>query len=89
METRGATGEYDAANDSYTLHACSQSAGGLRSQAASIMGLPNEKLRVITDDVGGAFGMKTPVYPEYSRCWWPRANSAGRCIGNRRARKPS
>ena len=26
METRGATGEYDAANDSYTLHACSQSA---------------------------------------------------------------
>ena len=29
------------------------------------MGLPNEKLRVITEDVGGAFGMKTPVYPEY------------------------
>ena len=32
---------------------------------ASIMGVPNEKLRVITDDVGGAFGMKTTVYPEY------------------------
>ena len=29
------------------------------------MGVPNEKLRVITEDVGGAFGMKTPVYPEY------------------------
>ena len=65
METRGATGVYDKANDSYTLYACSQGADSLRAQAAAIMGVPNEKLRVITDDVGGAFGMKTPVYPEY------------------------
>ncbi|HKS86137.1 MAG TPA: xanthine dehydrogenase family protein molybdopterin-binding subunit, partial [Pseudolabrys sp.] len=65
LETRGATGVYDAAKDSYTLYACSQSADGLRAQAASIMGVANEKLRVITRDVGGAFGMKTTVYPEY------------------------
>jgi aerobic carbon-monoxide dehydrogenase large subunit len=65
METRGATGQYDAASDSYTLRACSQSADGMRGQAASIMGIPNEKLRVITQDVGGAFGMKTTCYPEY------------------------
>jgi carbon-monoxide dehydrogenase large subunit len=65
METRGATGVYDKTNDSYTLYACSQGADSLRAQAAAIMGVPNEKLRVITDDVGGAFGMKTPVYPEY------------------------
>ncbi len=65
METRGATGVYDKENDSYTLRACSQSADGLRGQAASIMGVPNDKLRVITEDVGGAFGMKTTVYPEY------------------------
>ena len=65
METRGATGVYDKASDSYTLYACSQSADSLRAQAAAIMGVPNEKLRVITQDVGGAFGMKTPVYPEY------------------------
>ena len=65
METRGATGEYDAANESYTLHACSQSADAMRGQAASIMGVPNEKLRVLTADVGGAFGMKTTCYPEY------------------------
>ena len=66
LETRGATGEYDAASDSYTLHACSQSADALRGQGAAIMGVPNEKLRVITEDVGGAFGMKTPFYPEYA-----------------------
>lgn len=65
METRGATGVYDAASDSYTLHCCSQSADAMRVQAASIMGVPNEKLRVITEDVGGAFGMKTTCYPEY------------------------
>jgi carbon-monoxide dehydrogenase large subunit len=65
METRGATGAYDAAKDSYTLHACSQSADGLRGQVAAVMGMPNDKLRVITEDVGGAFGMKTPCYPEY------------------------
>jgi carbon-monoxide dehydrogenase large subunit len=65
METRGATGEYDAATGSYTLHACSQSADAMRGQAASIMAVPNEKLRVLTGDVGGAFGMKTTCYPEY------------------------
>jgi carbon-monoxide dehydrogenase large subunit len=66
METRGATGEYDLAAQSYTLHACSQSADALRNQGAAIMGVGNDKLRVTTDVVGGAFGMKTPFYPEYA-----------------------
>ncbi|HET9174971.1 MAG TPA: xanthine dehydrogenase family protein molybdopterin-binding subunit [Pseudolabrys sp.] len=65
METRGATGAYDKATDRYTLHVCSQSADSLRNLIAAVMGVPNEKLRVITEDVGGAFGMKTPPYPEY------------------------
>ncbi|HXZ45380.1 MAG TPA: xanthine dehydrogenase family protein molybdopterin-binding subunit [Pseudolabrys sp.] len=65
METRGATGVYDKASDSYTLHVCSQGADSLRNQTAAVMGVPPEKLRVITEDVGGAFGMKTPPYPEY------------------------
>jgi aerobic carbon-monoxide dehydrogenase large subunit len=65
METRGATGTYDAKTESYTLYACSQSADAMRAQGAAVMGLPPEKLRVLTADVGGAFGMKTPFYPEY------------------------
>ena len=32
---------------------------------AAVMNIPKEKLRVITEDVGGAFGMKTGAYPEY------------------------
>ena len=65
METRGATGVYDAKTESYTLYACSQSAGVVRNQTASVLGVEPSKVRVITEDVGGAFGMKTPVYPEY------------------------
>jgi aerobic carbon-monoxide dehydrogenase large subunit len=65
METRGATGVYDHATASYTLYACSQGADSLRGQVAAVMGVSNDKLRVITEDVGGAFGMKTPCYPEY------------------------
>jgi carbon-monoxide dehydrogenase large subunit len=65
METRGATGVYDAKTESYTLYACSQSAGTVRNQTAPILGVEPNRLRVITEDVGGAFGMKTPVYPEY------------------------
>jgi carbon-monoxide dehydrogenase large subunit len=65
MEPRGATARYDAASESYTLRSCSQGAGPQRDQLLAVTGLPREKLRVVTDDVGGAFGMKTPSYPEY------------------------
>jgi carbon-monoxide dehydrogenase large subunit len=65
MEPRGASASYDASSDSYTLRACSQGAGSLRDAVASVSGLKNEQLRVITEEVGGAFGMKTPIYPEY------------------------
>jgi len=66
METRGATGLWDKEKEAYTLHACSQSAFALQGPGAAVMGVPPEKLRIITEDVGGAFGMKTPFYPEYA-----------------------
>jgi len=65
MEPRGATAAYDAANDSYFLRCCSQSARALRDGLAPILGVANQKLRVVTEDVGGAFGLKTGPYPEY------------------------
>jgi carbon-monoxide dehydrogenase large subunit len=64
MEPRGATASYDPATDTYTMRACSQSAGTLRENILGIMNWPKEKLRVITEDVGGAFGLKTGAYPE-------------------------
>jgi carbon-monoxide dehydrogenase large subunit len=65
MEPRGASAIYDAAADLTTLRACSQSAGSLRDNILAIMNWPKARLRVITEDVGGAFGLKSGAYPEY------------------------
>ena len=65
LEPRGATASYDATTDSYTLRVCTQGAGAVRDILVAIMQVPKERLRVQTDDVGGAFGLKTGPYPEY------------------------
>ena len=65
MEPRGATASYDPSAESYFLRCCSQSARALRDGLAPILGVPNQRLRVTTEDVGGAFGLKTGPYPEY------------------------
>lgn len=66
LETRGATASYDKEAGTYLLRCCSQGARTLRDAMAGVMGLPNDKLRVITEDVGGAFGFKVGTYPEYA-----------------------
>ncbi|MFL5084773.1 MAG: xanthine dehydrogenase family protein molybdopterin-binding subunit [Xanthobacteraceae bacterium] len=65
MEPRGASASYDPATDSYVLRASSQGVGPLRDAMLPVMGFKREQLTVLTDDIGGAFGMKTSVYPEY------------------------
>ena len=65
MEPRGATASYDRADDKYTLRVCSQGARMLRDDLIAILKIPKERLRVLTEDVGGAFGLKTGAYPEY------------------------
>jgi aerobic carbon-monoxide dehydrogenase large subunit len=65
IEPRGVTASYDKASGRYTLRACSQSAGALRDNIVAIMNWPKERLHVITEDVGGAFGLKTGAYPDY------------------------
>ncbi len=66
LEPRAAVAEYDAASDRHTIHVGSQGAFGMRGAiAAHILGVAKEKVRVLTPNVGGSFGMKAPVYPEY------------------------
>jgi carbon-monoxide dehydrogenase large subunit len=66
MEPRSAIGEYDAAADHWTLRVCSQGVFGLKNQLAKdILQVPPEKVRVLTGNVGGSFGMKIFCYPEY------------------------
>ena len=65
METRNAIGVYDKAKDDYTIYVTSQGAANLRGGIArGVLNLPIEKVRVITKDVGGGFGMKGFLYPE-------------------------
>ena len=65
MEPRGATASYDKAADSFHLRVCSQGARAMRDAMAQVMKIGNDKIRVTTEDVGGAFGLKTGPYPEY------------------------
>jgi carbon-monoxide dehydrogenase large subunit len=65
MEPRAALASYDAAADKFTLYSGSQGAAFQRDGIAAMLKLPKEKLRLITGDVGGGFGMKTGAYPEY------------------------
>ncbi|HWX48887.1 MAG TPA: xanthine dehydrogenase family protein molybdopterin-binding subunit [Roseomonas sp.] len=71
METRGALAEYDAASGRFTLHAGTQGSWLVKDFLAnSVFHLPPENFRVITPDVGGGFGMKLYMYPEYALCCW-------------------
>ena len=62
---RGAIGVHDAATDSFTLHTSSQGSGYLRrTLAGPVLRIAPARLRVVTPDVGGAFGAKLFPYPE-------------------------
>jgi len=65
MEPRGALAEYDAATERYTLIQGSQGSHKLRDWfAKNILKVPLDKVRVISPDVGGAFGMKNFLFNE-------------------------
>ena len=65
IEARAAIGDYSADSDSYTLYTTSQNPHGVRSQiAGQILQVPETRLRVVSPDVGGGFGMKGGPYPE-------------------------
>jgi len=65
MEPRAALISYDAANDSYIVHTPSQGVNMTRRQFAGYTNLSEDKFRVEVKDVGGGFGQRSTVYPEY------------------------
>jgi len=71
MEPRNAIAEYDPATDRSTLYTSTQGPHFVRNPLAdAILKLPKEKLRVVTPNVGGGFGMKAFVYPEQALVVW-------------------
>jgi carbon-monoxide dehydrogenase large subunit len=65
MEPRAALASYDKASERFTIQVPTQGVSGNRATLAKNMNLPNEKVRVLTANVGGSFGMKNISYPEY------------------------
>ena len=71
MEPRSVIGDYNSADDAYTLYTSSQNPHGVRSiLAGAVFKLPEIKIRVIAPDVGGGFGMKGDIYPEDGLVLW-------------------
>jgi carbon-monoxide dehydrogenase large subunit len=65
MEPRACAGVYEAAEGRYTLHACTQGTAGMRGQLMNTLGVSDDKVDVVADDVGGGFGVRYNIYPEY------------------------
>ncbi len=71
IEPRGAIGDYQESDDSYTLFTSSQNPHGARQMlCSSVFRIPETKLRVISPDVGGGFGMKADAYPDDGLVLW-------------------
>ncbi len=66
IEPRAVNGHYDAARDHYTLYSVTQGVTGLRTQVATTLGLSEDKLDVVAQDVGGGFGVRSSAHPEHA-----------------------
>jgi carbon-monoxide dehydrogenase large subunit len=70
MEPRGALADYDAATGRFTVYAGNGGAVRLKHDLATILGVPPEQVRVFMQDVGGNFGTRGMIYPEFALVAW-------------------
>ena len=67
LEPRGCLADYDRREDRITLRCTLQGPHTVRRiLAADILKVPETRVRVISENVGGGFGMKGGLYPEYA-----------------------
>jgi aerobic carbon-monoxide dehydrogenase large subunit len=68
IETCGCVADFDRAMGHLTVHMTTQAPHAIRTVFALVaghVGLSEEKIRIISPDIGGGFGGKVPVYPGY------------------------
>ncbi len=71
MEPRGCLAHYDRDEDRFTIRCTIQSVHATRAALAErIFKVPQHKIRVVCDNMGGGFGMKGGCYPEYALSLW-------------------
>ncbi len=64
IETCGCVASFDAMGK-LTVWMTTQAPHAIRTVFALVTGLPEQKIRIISPDIGGGFGGKVPVYPGY------------------------
>ena len=65
MEPKSCIAVYDAADDAYELCIPTQGASDIKNTLSGMVGLATDKFRIRSFDVGGAFGVRNEVYPEF------------------------
>jgi len=65
LETCGCVADINPATGQATIYMTSQAPHAIRTVFALVAGLPEEKIRIVSPDIGGGFGNKVPVYPGY------------------------
>uniref|UniRef100_UPI0013D6649C molybdopterin cofactor-binding domain-containing protein n=2 Tax=Pseudomonadota TaxID=1224 RepID=UPI0013D6649C len=58
MEPRVALAHYDKATERFTLQVPTQGVSGNKAILARLLNVPADKVRILTGNVGGSFGMK-------------------------------
>jgi carbon-monoxide dehydrogenase large subunit len=80
MEPRAALASYDRKSERYTIQVPTQGVAGNRTNLAkNLLKVPNDKVHLLTANVGGSFGMKNINYPEYM-CILHAAKMLGRPV---------
>ncbi len=77
MEPRAALASWDGQR--FSLYVGSQGVFGMRANIAEALGVPAKDVRILTGQVGGSFGMKAAVFPEYI-CVLHAARALGRPV---------
>ena len=70
MEPRAVVAEYDASSGRYTVYAGSGGVQRIRGDIAATLGCAETAVRVVARDVGGNYGTRNSVYPEFSLVAW-------------------
>ena len=75
MEPKSALGEFDRESGRFTLHAPSQGVHRFKHAIAAALAVEPDRVRIVTGDVGGGFGVRSPCGNEYPLLLW----AARRC----------
>ncbi len=70
MEARTCIGHHDAASGRYTLYAGSGGVVRQKNEISGILSVPVENVRVVAHDIGGNFGTKNSIFPEFALAVW-------------------